>query len=184
MRGANTGLSSFSNGVPFSPCRPFASRVVASGPRGAYDAFQTGTIYAWGKAMTDVLDIEGIGKARGAKLKAIGITSVDALLKAGATPKGRKEMAEKAAVPESQVLEWVNRADLFRIKGVGEEYSDLLEAAGVDTVPELAQRRADNLHKKLLEVNEAKKLVRQVPGESQVAGWIEHAKTLDRVVTY
>ena len=75
-------------------------------------------------------------------------------------------------------------ADLFRIKGVGEEYSDLLEAAGVDTVPELAQRRADNLTAKMAEVNEQKQLVRRLPTEDQVTSWIEAAKSLPRVVTY
>jgi predicted flap endonuclease-1-like 5' DNA nuclease len=81
-------------------------------------------------------------------------------------------------------LEWVNLADLFRIKGIGEEFSDLLEEAGVDTVPELAQRNPENLHSKLVEVNEAKKLVRRVPGLSQVQDWVAQAKELPRVVTY
>ena len=81
-------------------------------------------------------------------------------------------------------MDWINRADLFRIKGVGEEYADLLEAAGVDTVPELAQRNAQNLHAKLQEVNAAKKLVRNLPGKDQVSKWVEQAKTLPRVITY
>jgi predicted flap endonuclease-1-like 5' DNA nuclease len=82
------------------------------------------------------------------------------------------------------ILRWVNQADLFRVKGVGEQYADLLEAAGVDTVPELAQRRADNLRKRMIEVNEQKGLVRRTPTESQVAAWIESARGLPRVVTY
>ncbi|MFN8533420.1 MAG: DUF4332 domain-containing protein [Dehalococcoidia bacterium] len=134
--------------------------------------------------MTDIMDIEGIGKVFGAKLKELGIGTVESLLKAGATPKGRKDLAEKSGAREAQILEWVNRADLFRVKGIGEEYSDLLEAAGVDTVVELSKRRADNLHAKLVEVNGEKKLVRQLPTQNQVAAWIEHAKTLDRAVSY
>jgi predicted flap endonuclease-1-like 5' DNA nuclease len=93
-------------------------------------------------------------------------------------------VAEKAGVSDKLFLRWVNMADLFRIKGVGEEYADLLEAAGVDTVPELRQRNPENLHKKMEEVNEAKKLVRRVPNLKEVTGWIEQAKTLPRKVTY
>jgi predicted flap endonuclease-1-like 5' DNA nuclease len=82
------------------------------------------------------------------------------------------------------ILEWVNHADLFRIKGVGEEYADLLEEAGVDTVPELAQRNPANLHAKLGEVNAAKKLVRRLPTAAQVTDWVDQAKALPRVITY
>ena len=96
--------------------------------------------------MTSIIDIEGIGPTYAAKLKEIGINTVEALLKAGATPKGREEIAEKTGIDKGLILEWVNLADLYRIKGVGEEYSDLLEEAGVDTVVELAQRNPENLH--------------------------------------
>jgi predicted flap endonuclease-1-like 5' DNA nuclease len=82
------------------------------------------------------------------------------------------------------VLRWANMADLFRIKGIGEEYADLLEAAGVDTVPELSQRNPDNLHKKIAEINEEKKLVRRVPTQPEVGGWVEQAKQLPRALTY
>jgi predicted flap endonuclease-1-like 5' DNA nuclease len=109
---------------------------------------------------------------------------VEALLEQGATRKGRKDIAKKAEVSEKLVLKWVNRADLARVKGIGEEYANLLEATGVDTVPELAQRNAENLHKKLIEVNDEKNLVRKVPAQSQVEDWIKQAKELDRVVTY
>lgn len=134
--------------------------------------------------MTQLAKIEGIGKVYDAKMKAAGITSTEALLEAGATPKGRKDLAEKTGISDTLILEWVNRADLFRVKGIGEEYSDLLEAAGVDTVPELAQRKAENLFQKLEEVNAAKKLVRKMPTQAQVAGWIEQAKSLERKVNY
>ncbi len=134
--------------------------------------------------MASLIKIEGIGEASAKKLAKAGMRTTEALLKHGATPKGRKEMAEKSGMSEKQILRFINMADLFRIKGVGEEYSDLLEAAGVDTVPELAQRNAANLHKKMLEVNAKKKLVRRPPTEAEVGGWISQAKNLPRVVQY
>ena len=134
--------------------------------------------------MAKLETIEGIGEVYAGKLRDAGIATTGALLKAGSTPKGRKELAEKADIGDALILEWVNLADLFRIKGVGEEYSDLLEEAGVDTVPELAQRNPDNLHAKMVEVNATKNLVRKLPSASQVADWVEQAKGLDRVITY
>jgi len=134
--------------------------------------------------MTKLVDIEGVGAVYAAKLKDAGIETAEALLKAGATPKGRKEVAEKSGITEKLILTWVNHVDLFRIKGVGEEYADLLERAGVDTVPELAQRKAENLLEKMTAVNDEKKLVRRPPMLSMVVDWIEQAKQLPRVVTY
>jgi len=134
--------------------------------------------------MTSILKIEGIGDVYADKLRAVGIATVEALLKAGASPSGRDELAEKTGISSALILEWVNHADLFRIKGVGEEYSDLLEEAGVDTVPELAQRNAANLYNKLVEVNKQKKLVRQLPTPDAVTSWVEQAQKLGRVVTY
>jgi predicted flap endonuclease-1-like 5' DNA nuclease len=131
-----------------------------------------------------LIDIEGIGAAHADTLAGLGLRTTADLLQAGADPKGREELAAATGISKKLVLRWVNQADLFRIKGVGEQYADLLEAAGVDTVPELAQRRADNLTTKMNEVNEQKRLVRRTPTESQVAGWIESAKGLPRVVTY
>ncbi len=132
----------------------------------------------------DLAEIEGVGPAYAEKLGSVGIKTTDDLLAAGASPKGREDLAAATGISGKLILRWVNMADFFRVKGIGEEYSDLLEAAGVDTVPELAQRRADNLTPKLAEVNAEKKLVRRLPTESQVAGWIEAAKGLPRVVTY
>jgi predicted flap endonuclease-1-like 5' DNA nuclease len=129
-------------------------------------------------------DIEGIGPVYAKTLAGLGLLTTDDVLRACADPKGRQGLAEATGISEKLILRWVNQADLFRIKGVGEQYADLLEAAGVDTVPELAQRRADNLAKKMVEVNEQKKRVRRPPAESQVAAWIEQAKSLPRVVTY
>jgi predicted flap endonuclease-1-like 5' DNA nuclease len=134
--------------------------------------------------MTALIAIEGIGPVNAEKLKAAGVGSLDALLKAGASAKGRKELAGATGISDKLILGWVNRADLFRVNGIGEEYSDLLEKAGVDTVPELAQRNAENLLKKMAEVNEAKKLVRKLPTQDQIQGWIDSAKSLSRVVEY
>jgi len=134
--------------------------------------------------MARVVDIEGIGPVNAEKLKAAGVATTDALLEKGKTPKGRADLAAATGISENSILRWVNMADLFRIKGVGEEYADLLEAAGVDTVAELAQRRPENLHAKLIEVNEAKKLVRRLPTLSEVTAWVEQAGNLPRAVEY
>lgn len=134
--------------------------------------------------MTKLTEVEGIGEVYAQRLKDAGVATTNALLKQGATSKGRKEIAEKTGVGEKLILEWVNHVDLFRIKGVGEEYADLLEEAGVDTVPELAQRNPENLYQKLGAVNEEKKLVRRPPSQDQVGDWIEQAKALPRVITY
>jgi predicted flap endonuclease-1-like 5' DNA nuclease len=134
--------------------------------------------------MSKLTEIEGIGEVYAAKLQAADIDSIEALLETGATPKGRQELEEKTGIAHKLILEWVNLADLMRIKGVGEEYSDLLEEASVDTVKELRHRNPDNLHAALLEVNAQKKLVRQVPSRNQVADWIEQAKTLPPKVSY
>ena len=134
--------------------------------------------------MAKIVDVEGVGTKYADKLIKAGIATTDALLKAGATPKGRKALAEKTGIGDALILKWVNHVDLYRIKGVGSEYSELLEAAGVDTIPELAQRKAGNLTQKIVAVNQEKKLVRKLPVESQVADWIEQAKKLPRVITY
>ncbi len=131
-----------------------------------------------------LIDIEGVGPVYAEKLQSAGIGTTDDLLEYCKSPKRRKEVADSTGISEKLVLRWTNQSDLFRIKGVGEEYADLLEAAGVDTVPELAQRNSQNLCAKMLEVNEAKNLTRQPPAESQVAEWIKQAKTLPRVIEY
>ena len=131
-----------------------------------------------------IVDIEVIGPVYGEKLVAIGIATVDQLLAKGATPKGRLEIEAATGIDHGRILTWVNHADLFRVKGIGPQFSELLEAAGVDTVKELRNRNAKNLAEKLVEVNETKKLVRRVPVEEEVARFIELAKTLEPVVTY
>lgn len=134
--------------------------------------------------MAKVIDIEGIGEVYAQKLEAAGVATVERLLSEGASPKGRTALAEKTGISGTLLLKWINRADLFRVKGVGTQFSDLLEAAGVDTVVELAHRKPENLHAKLVEVNEVKKLVRALPTLENLQGWVEHAKTLPRVLTY
>lgn len=134
--------------------------------------------------MTKLSSIEGIGEAYAAKLKAAGVTSLENLLEQCCMKKGRQEIAEKSGISEKHILEWVNRADLSRIKGVSTQYADLLECAGVDTVPELAQRNAENLQEKMAEVNKEKKLVRQVPSLSQVTSWVAQAKELPKKVSH
>ena len=129
-------------------------------------------------------DIEGIGAVYEKKLNKAGIRGTQSLLKKGATPKARAALEAATGIGGKLLLEWVNHADLYRIKGVGSEFSDLLEEAGVDTVVELAQRKADNLHKAILVVNAKKKLVRRPPSEKMVAGWIAQAKKLPRAVQY
>lgn len=134
--------------------------------------------------MAKLEDIEGIGNTYAQKLKGSGIKSLKSLLEKGATPKGRAEIAQASGIGEKLILEWVNHADLYRIKGVASEYSDLLEEAGVDTVVELAQRKADNLLEKIAETNKQKKLVRRLPVLSQVESWVKQAKSLPRKIQY
>jgi len=128
--------------------------------------------------------IEGIGPVMTEKLESVGITKVEQLLQKGATKAGRTALASETGIDESKILRWVNMADLFRVKGIAEENSDLLEAAGVDTVKELRTRNAENLHAKLAEVNSEKNLVRALPSLSSVESWIEFAKGLEPMVTY
>jgi len=134
--------------------------------------------------MSSLKGIEGIGEVYEEKLKAAGITTIEDLLATCATKKDRAEIAEKSEIPEKLILKWTNHADLHRIKGVAGQYAELLEAAGVDTIPELAQRKAENLCAKMAEINEAKKLVRKLPTEKQVAEWVVQAKELPRIMTY
>jgi len=134
--------------------------------------------------MMSLLKSEGVGEAYAQKLQDLGIKSVQALLEKGATPQGRKELAAQSGIGEPFILRWVNHADLSRIKGIGGQYAELLETAGVDTVVELAQRNAENLHKHLVAANEEKKLVRKLPNQTQVSNWVKQAKKLPRAIAY
>ncbi|WP_136799325.1 DUF4332 domain-containing protein [Desulfosediminicola ganghwensis] len=134
--------------------------------------------------MARISSIEGIGEKYSDKLEKAGVKTVEALLEVGATRKGRKEIAARAKVSEKMILDWVNRADLFRVKGVGSQYADLLENAGIDSVPELAQRNPEHLFLKLQEINDAKHLVRSMPYLKQVRKWVGRAQDLPKVVSH
>jgi predicted flap endonuclease-1-like 5' DNA nuclease len=132
--------------------------------------------------MKKIIDIEGVGEVYAKKLEDAGIKTVEQLLEQGAQAKGRDEIAQKTGISGALILRWVNHADLIRIVGVAEQYAELLEASGVDSIPELSHRIAENLHAKMLEVNEQKHLVKRLPSVSQVSGWIEQCKSLPRAV--
>jgi predicted flap endonuclease-1-like 5' DNA nuclease len=135
--------------------------------------------------MARIINVEGIGPHyKGVLKEKVGITTTEALLEACVSPQKREALAVKTGISTTLLLEWANLSDLFRIKGVGEEYSDLLEEAGVDTVVELAQRNPDNLYKALQETNEREALVRRMPTAKQVKDWVAQAKKLPRVLTY
>ena len=131
-----------------------------------------------------IAEIEGIGPAFAEKLSKAGIKTVESLLESGCTKPGRKKLAESTGIDEGKILSWVNMADLFRVKGIGQEYSELLHASGIDTVKELRTRNVENLFQKISEVNTAKKLVRQLPGKKVVEGWVNAASQLDAKVTH
>ncbi len=134
--------------------------------------------------MAAIDTIEGIGHKQATSLRKNRIRTVEALLKKGATRKGRREIATATGISDKLILEWVNRADLMRVRGVGEEYSDLLEAAGVDTVKELRRRNPANLLAAMIEVNGNKGLVRRLPTEAMVERWVEHAGDLDAIIKH
>jgi predicted flap endonuclease-1-like 5' DNA nuclease len=132
----------------------------------------------------NLIDIEGIGETYAKTLEAAGLKTTDDLLKSAGSAAGRKALAERTSVTEARLLEWVNRADLMRIKGVGSEFADLLEASGVDTVRELATRVPANLQARMSEVNEEKKLVRRVPNAGEVEAWVAEAQTMPAMVSH
>lgn len=134
--------------------------------------------------MTRILDVEGIGNKYAKKLHDVGVRSTARLLEIGANKRGREDLAEHTGISEKLILEWVNLADLMRIKGIAEEYSDLLEEAGVDTVKELRTRVPENLYQTLTEINREKSLVRRLPSRRQVGSWVDQAKKLPPKITY
>ncbi len=131
-----------------------------------------------------IIDIEGVGDVYAQKLQAAGINKVSELLEKCAAHKGRKELAEATGISDKLILRWTNHADLFRINGVGPQFAELLEAAGVDTVKEFRHRVAENLQPKLAEVNEAKNICNRVPAVSEIQKMIDQAKELEPKVTY
>jgi len=131
-----------------------------------------------------VLKIEGIGPKYAKMLNKVGVMTTAKLLDRAKDPKGRKQLAADSGIDATYILKWANMSDLMRIKGVGEEYSELLEVAGVDTVKELRNRKPENLHAKMVEVNSAKKLVRALPSPNKVKSWVEQAKELPPMMKY
>ena len=134
--------------------------------------------------MASITEIKGMDDKSAKKFADAGISTVEAFLTACADKKDRKELADKTSIDEKNILNWANRADLSRIKGVSTQYGDLLVCAGVDTVPELAQRNAENLQAKMTEVNEDKNLVQKLPTSTQVQDWVSQAKDLPRAINY
>jgi predicted flap endonuclease-1-like 5' DNA nuclease len=134
--------------------------------------------------MADVIAVEGIGEVYGKKLKEAGIPTSGKLLEQGSSRSGRQKIEDTTGISGSVVLRWVNHVDLFRIKGVQKQYAELLEAAGVDSVPELSHRVPANLLARMKEVNAEKHLVRKMPGLKQVTNWIDQAKGLPKIVTH
>jgi predicted flap endonuclease-1-like 5' DNA nuclease len=132
----------------------------------------------------NIEEIEGIGPDIGKKLTGVGVGSIEALLDKGGRRLSREKLAQETGISEKLILEWVNRADLMRINGVGSEFSDLLEAAGVDSCLELSHRVPANLYRKLAEINEAKRLVRRLPTESEVDRWVSSARSMPKVVEH
>jgi len=131
-----------------------------------------------------ITDIEGIGPAFADRLKCLRIRTTSRLLEAAKSPRGRKTLAEQTGIEPSRILKWANMADMMRIKGIGEEYSELLEAAGVDTVRELKHRNPKNLAQAMAAANARRKLVRLLPSEKAVTKWIAEAKSLPLKISY
>ncbi len=129
--------------------------------------------------MAKIINIEGIGPKYAKKLINFGIRTTERLLLIAAHKRGREDLADQVMIPEKLILEWVNLADLIRIKGIGEEYSDLLEEAGVDTVKELGRRRPETLYSNLVRINYEKKLVRRIPSQNNVQNWVKQSKKLE-----
>jgi predicted flap endonuclease-1-like 5' DNA nuclease len=132
----------------------------------------------------DIRDIEGIGETTAKKFNNLGVYTIDDMLAKGGTPDKREELAVATGFTENQILEWVNRADLHRVKGIGSEYADLLETAGVDNVAELAQRNPEFLTERLRAVNQEKQIIPNVPGTQLIEEWILKAKSLPKAVEY
>lgn len=131
-----------------------------------------------------VIDIEGVGSAYAEKLVAAGVDTAAKLLEKCSSPAGRKALEEETGIPGKLILKWTNHADLYRVKGIGPQFAELLEAAGVDTVKELAHRNAENLAARIVEVNNEKNLVRRVPVLKEIQKMVDFAKELPGVMTY
>jgi len=134
--------------------------------------------------MATIDAIAGLDPKSATRFRKSRVRTTEALLKRAATRRGRKELAASTGLDEKQILVWVNRADLMRVKGIGSEYSDLLEAAGVDTIKELRRRNHVSLAKKMIQLNESQRLVQRLPTEGMVERWVAHAGQLDPIISY
>ncbi len=132
----------------------------------------------------DVIDIEGVGESYAKKLHGVDINTTEELLQFCSTPANRRNLSEATGISPKLILKWTNHADLFRIKGVGPQFAELLEASGVDTVKELRHRKAENLATRLAEVNDARHLTRRVPSVTEVQKMIDEAANLEPVIKY
>jgi len=131
---------------------------------------------------THIEDVEGIGLAYGERLRHIGIDTPAKLLAQGATPSGRQQLATETGIEQQRLLKWINLCDLCRISGISRQYSELLEAAGVDTVKELRNRKVENLAASMRKINTKKKLVKQLPSEKDIATWVAQAKNIPPMI--
>ena len=134
--------------------------------------------------MATIGDVEGIDPKSATRLRKAGVRTTEGLLKVAATAKGRSTLAEQTGIAAATLFDWVNRADLMRIKGIGSEYADLLETAGCDTVKSLRRRNPASLTASMVEINEQKRLVRRLPTEAMVVSWVEQAKTMNSSVKH
>jgi hypothetical protein len=134
--------------------------------------------------LTDIQEVEGIAYEHAKELSKAGVLTAEDLLREGATPQGRKDIEYVTRLSHKLILKWVNMVDLFRIRGVSGEYSELLQVSGVNSVPELAERNPEHLYSKMVEVNSKRNLVRKMPSEKMVASWIDKADNLPRIVEY
>jgi len=134
--------------------------------------------------MASISAIQSMDYRSATRLRKAGVRTTDSLLKVASTRTGRRRLAKETGLPESDILGWVNRADLLRITGVGSEYADLLEVAGVDTIRELRRRNPERLLEVMTELNLRKRLVRRLPTDGMVRGWVDEAKDLEPLVTH
>ena len=134
--------------------------------------------------MATIDAIAGLDPKSATRFRKSRVRTTEALLKRAATRRGRKDLAASTKLEEKQILIWLHRADLMRVKGIGSEYSDLLEAAGVDTIKELRRRNPVSLTKKMIQINESRMLVQRLPTEGMVERWIDHASQLEPIIIH
>lgn len=137
-----------------------------------------------GVIMAKINTIEGVGDIYGAKLTKVGIDTTEKLLEVGAEKKGRTKLAKDTGISDKLILTWVNHCDLYRVKGIGPQYAEILQLAGIDSVPKLARRNAASVLEKMKEVNADMPVVRGLPAQKQIENWIARAKDLPKVVKH